>query len=110
MTSLRTECDTLISMPTPFRTRRLASGALVLVDPLGDVSFLRCSCGDFAVEETYEDFYECARHAHEVNPADEQGPEDLGCECEQDWNCPLHKSRVGTWLERRYDNEFEPWL
>jgi hypothetical protein len=26
----------------------------------------------------------------------------VGCECEQDWNCGLHASRVGTWIETRY--------
>jgi hypothetical protein len=26
------------------------------------------------------------------------------CECEIDWNCPLHANRVGTWLERRYED------
>ena len=25
------------------------------------------------------------------------------CECEMDWNCPLHARRSGTWLETRYD-------
>lgn len=35
---------------------------------------------------------------------DEQG---VGCECEIDWNCPLHKGRAGTFLETRYDNDGE---
>jgi hypothetical protein len=26
----------------------------------------------------------------------------VGCECEQDWNCSLHASRPGTWIETRY--------
>lgn len=29
--------------------------------------------------------------------------DDLGCECEQDWNCGLHRNRVGAWTETRYD-------
>lgn len=29
--------------------------------------------------------------------------EPTGCECEVDWNCPLHAHRAGTWLETRYD-------
>lgn len=24
------------------------------------------------------------------------------CECEMDWNCPMHSSRIGTWIETRY--------
>lgn len=26
-----------------------------------------------------------------------------GCECEMDWNCPLHQNRRGTWIETRYE-------
>ena len=26
----------------------------------------------------------------------------FGCECEIDWNCPMHQNRVGTWIETRY--------
>jgi hypothetical protein len=38
--------------------------------------------------------------------ADDQA---YGCECEMDWNCPLHggTSRP-TWLERRYDGGYDP--
>lgn len=33
---------------------------------------------------------------------DEEGPESLGCECEIDWNCHLHKGRY-TALELQND-------
>jgi hypothetical protein len=29
------------------------------------------------------------------------------CECEQDWNCPLHQNRRGTWIETRYEGDPE---
>lgn len=34
-------------------------------------------------------------------------PEYVGCECEQDWNCPLHANRRGTWIETRYDGCYD---
>jgi hypothetical protein len=30
------------------------------------------------------------------------------CECEEDWNCPLHAGRAGTWIETRYTYDGEP--
>ena len=34
--------------------------------------------------------------------------EQYGCECEQDWNCPMHGgTNSPTWLESRYSHEEE---
>jgi len=44
-------------------------------------------------------------HTESLVMLDWAGYEDsIGCECEQDWNCPLHRDRAGTWVETRYDH------
>ena len=43
----------------------------------------------------------------EDDEQDQWDYDNRGCECEQDWNCHLHKNRVGTWLETRYDHLYD---
>lgn len=69
--------------PMANKTIRLASGAEAVLDSTGRV--------------------ERIVPAEEVRYYEEMTPESVGCECEQDWNCPLHANRNGTWIETRYD-------
>jgi hypothetical protein len=45
---------------------------------------------------------DAARHDDTVAPLDLDDQDyPTGCECEQDWSCPLHAGQA-TWIERRY--------
>ena len=47
-----------------------------------------------------------------VEAQSEDDDQYAGCECEQDWNCGLHRNRAGTWTEtrsERYEADDHGW-
>ena len=43
-----------------------------------------------------------------AEPYNDEQDDYVGCECEQDWNCPMHGgTNSPTWLESRYSHEEE---